>query len=101
MDANRFSLHGEIAMKPDDREKVANIVPFGLRMQPDLKRRVEEAARANGRSLNAEITHRLEISLRDNNGAASFAWAKAAKANAVQIEIEDLKRRVLKLEQDR
>lgn len=88
-------------MKPDDREKVANIVPFGLRMQPDLKRRVEETARANGRSLNAEITHRLEMSLRENAGPAPFSWAKAATADAVQIEIEDLKRRVQRLEENR
>ena len=51
------------AMKPDDPEmKVANIVPFGLRLQPELKRRVEEAAKANNRSLNAEISARLERS---------------------------------------
>jgi predicted HicB family RNase H-like nuclease len=50
-------------MKPDDPEmKVANIVPFGLRLQPELKRRVEEAAKANNRSLNAEISARLERS---------------------------------------
>lgn len=63
MDASDISLHYDLIMKSDDREKIANIVPFGLRMQPDLKRRVEEAAKANGRSLNAEITHRLEASL--------------------------------------
>ena len=49
-------------MKSDDREKVANITPFGLRLQPELKRRVEEAARANARSLNSEIAARLERS---------------------------------------
>lgn len=35
------------------------IVPFGLRMLPDLKQRVELASLDNGRSLNAEINHRL------------------------------------------
>lgn len=44
----------------DERTPTANIAPFGLRMQPDLKARVEEAARANNRSLNAEIVHRVE-----------------------------------------
>jgi hypothetical protein len=39
---------------------MANIPPFGLRMQPDLKARVEESARRNGRSLNAEIVQALE-----------------------------------------
>ncbi|MBM6397921.1 Arc family DNA-binding protein [Ochrobactrum anthropi] len=42
------------------REPVANIPPFGLRMQPDLKRRVEEAAAKNNRSINAEIVATLE-----------------------------------------
>lgn len=41
---------------------VANITPFGLRMQPDLKAKVEEAARTNNRSLNSEIVARLEYS---------------------------------------
>ena len=44
-------------------QKVANIVPYGLRMQPDLKQRIEATARANNRSLNAEIVSRLEASL--------------------------------------
>lgn len=43
-----------------ERKPMANIPPFGLRMQPELKARVEEAARANNRSLNAEIVQILE-----------------------------------------
>ncbi|MDV6226314.1 Arc family DNA-binding protein [Nitratireductor aquimarinus] len=46
----------------EERKPMANIPPFGLRMQPDLKAQVEEAARANNRSLNAEIVSRLERS---------------------------------------
>lgn len=42
------------------KEPVANIPPFGLRMQPDLKRRVEVAAAKNNRSINAEIVATLE-----------------------------------------
>lgn len=42
---------------------VAAIPPFGVRMQPELKRRLEEVARKNGRSLNSEIVSRLEKSL--------------------------------------
>ncbi|MEP9371173.1 Arc family DNA-binding protein [Mesorhizobium sp. KR1-2] len=45
-----------------DETKVANITPFGLRLQPELKRRVEEAAKASGNSLNMEIAARLEAS---------------------------------------
>jgi hypothetical protein len=44
-------------------ERMASIPPFGLRLRPDLKMRLEAAARANGRSLNSEITARLERSL--------------------------------------
>lgn len=42
---------------------VSTIVPFGLRLQPELKARLEDAAAANSRSLNAEIAARLEASL--------------------------------------
>ncbi|WP_084332699.1 Arc family DNA-binding protein [Marinobacterium jannaschii] len=35
------------------------IPPFGVRMQPDLKRKVEESAHRNGRSMNSEIVYQL------------------------------------------
>ena len=38
----------------------ANIAPFGLRMQPELRDRVADAARRNNRSMNSEIVHRLQ-----------------------------------------
>jgi DNA repair exonuclease SbcCD ATPase subunit len=44
----------------DERKLMANIAPFGLRMQPELKARVEAEARQNNRSVNAEIVQRLE-----------------------------------------
>lgn len=50
-------------------------------MQPGLKRRVDEAAKANGRSINAEIAARLE---------ASFTGSATAK--------DDLGQRVAELE---
>ncbi|MGB3831196.1 MAG: Arc family DNA-binding protein [Mesorhizobium sp.] len=56
----------------DERKPMANIAPFGLRMQPDLKSRVEEAAKANNRSLNAEIVDRLEYTF--SEGADRNAW---------------------------
>lgn len=44
--------------------KQRNIAPFGLRMQPDLRRALEEAAQGKPNwSLNAEIVKRLEESL--------------------------------------
>lgn len=39
-----------------------NIAPFGLRMLPELRDKVEEAAKSNGRSMNAEIVARLQQS---------------------------------------
>lgn len=41
-------------------DKISNIPPFGLRMLPELKERVAQAAEETGRSLNAEIVARLE-----------------------------------------
>lgn len=48
-----------------EKVRVSTIVPFGLRLQPDLKSRLEEAAALSNRSLNAEIAARLERSLSD------------------------------------
>ena len=39
-----------------------DIAPFGLRMPPDLKDKIEAAAHANGRSMNAEVIARLQRS---------------------------------------
>lgn len=50
-------------MTDKEREPLANIAPFGLRMQPELKDRISASARRNNRSMNAEIVHRLEMSL--------------------------------------
>lgn len=42
------------------------IAPFGLRMLPGLKERMEQAARAAGRSMNAEIVQAIEAWLVDH-----------------------------------
>ena len=39
------------------------IPPFGLRMRPELKQAIENAAKYNKRSVNAEINYRLEMSV--------------------------------------
>lgn len=49
-----------MAKKTETRPSTATINPFGLRMQPDLRERMEAAAKESGRSLNAEIVARLE-----------------------------------------
>lgn len=45
------------------RRPTSHIAPFGLRMQEDLREKIESAATENGRSLNAEIVARLENSI--------------------------------------
>ena len=47
----------------DKLKLISAIAPFGLRMEAQLRDAIREAARASGRSLNAEIVHRLHESL--------------------------------------
>lgn len=42
-----------------------DITPFALRMPPELRAQVEDAAKMKGRSLNSEILARLETSFTD------------------------------------
>lgn len=56
------------AKKPPEA-KIGSVAPFGLRMLPELKARIERAAAESGRSLNAEIVHRLQGSLDDDAGS--------------------------------
>ena len=45
------------------KQKLQNISPYNLRLQPDLRKALERSARTVPRSLHAEITERLEQSL--------------------------------------
>lgn len=45
-----------------------DINPFGLRMPPELKEKIADQAKESGRSMNAEIIHRLEESLSKPGG---------------------------------
>ncbi|MBB3745025.1 hypothetical protein FHX10_004562 [Rhizobium sp. BK591] len=47
-------------MSDNPKELLANIAPFGLRMQAELKDQLKAAAEQNGRSMNGEIVARLE-----------------------------------------
>jgi hypothetical protein len=58
------------AMAKSSKELLANIPPFGLRMQADLKDRIKAAAEENGRSMNAEIVARLEASFSERDSKA-------------------------------
>lgn len=56
-----------------------DIAPFGLRMPSALKEKLEKKAKDNKRSLNAEITSRLEESLNDHENNNLFLSASDAK----------------------
>ncbi|WP_363797822.1 Arc family DNA-binding protein [Lysobacter firmicutimachus] len=75
------------------------INPFGLRMPPELRSELEEAALSNGRSLNAEIVYRLEESL---NSKAVIADLTAIERRIAALEEqEERRRRLMDREADR
>lgn len=47
-------------------ESVRDYPQMKIRLSPDLKALIEESAKANNRTLNAEITARLEQALKGN-----------------------------------
>ena len=56
-----------------------DIAPFGVRMPTELKALVEEAAAANGRSINAEVVTRLQES-----------FALPALASGAKVDVDRL-----------
>ncbi|MGR5390301.1 Arc family DNA-binding protein [Vibrio crassostreae] len=70
-----------------------DITPFGLRMQSELKEKLETIAKGNKRSLNAEITSRLESTVSQLDEL--FLPAEEAKALAIESQGR-LKERILK-----
>lgn len=76
-----------MSLKKPTTEKIGNVTPFGLRMLPDLKRRIEEAADKSGRSLNAEIVTRLDRSL-DGNLPDLSAEGFAALIKQMEATVE-------------
>jgi hypothetical protein len=59
------------------KRKKADIVQFKIRLTEDLRKQLETAARAGGRSLNTEMVQRLKASL--GSGLLSPDSAKAAR----------------------
>ena len=53
------------------------IAPFGLRMPPEIREQIEEAAAANRRSVNAEIVSRLQQTERPASAEPSRALIAA------------------------
>lgn len=77
----------------ENRKLMANIPPFGLRMQPDLKATLEAAARQNNRSLNAEIVLRLEDSFQARDIMGEQAKAVLKLTQALDSALSELKKR--------
>ncbi|MDQ6201028.1 Arc family DNA-binding protein [Morganella morganii] len=50
-----------------------SIAPFGLRMPDELKEKIQERAKANGRSMNSEIIQILEDAV-GGNGNENSKW---------------------------
>jgi hypothetical protein len=63
-----------------------------LRLPVELRRGVENAAKANRRSLNAEITARLEASFKDDFGVPDFVSGN--RIDALSVELETLRAEV-------
>lgn len=89
--------------------QISKVTPFGLRLLPKLKEALDALAEANGRSLNAEITERLEWSLTAETEFAAFEQQKDERSKlafkrlmnigtADAAEIDELQRRVEALE---
>lgn len=70
-------------MTDDNKIKISKVAPFGLRLLPKLKRDLDAVAEANGRSLNAEITERLEWSLAAEKDFAEYRAATDARSKLV------------------
>jgi hypothetical protein len=80
-------FHCRAMVKTPDTARIADIPPFGLRLPRRLKERVEASAQANSRSLNAEITVRLEQSFGEAVGSEdALALARSNEARLKIIE---------------
>lgn len=63
-----------------------------VRLSAELRKQVEEAARTNNRTLNAEIVSRLEISFRDEGNPATEKRIRTLEKDYVsQEEFADFK----------
>ena len=64
-----------------------DIVPLGLRMPPEIKEQIEAAAKANGRSMNAEIVARLQASFEPSANATAVTLEEIIGAFARMIQL--------------
>jgi hypothetical protein len=80
---------------PPDKIKISDINPFGLRMQPELKSTLEREADINGRSLNAEIVNRLQLSIERQRTGVEKSYKSAEPAAPAYLAKDDHERAML------
>lgn len=83
----------------EKRTLIRNINPFGLRMPPDLRERLEQSAAANGRSLNAEIVHRLRLTFEPEDGDDTLSRLPTGPADGLP-PWEELRSDVKRMQKD-
>ncbi len=76
-----------------------DIAPFGVRMAAELKEKIEQASKNNGRSMNAEVIHRIELTFNPESGLGSVEKGEIptpelarTMANEARASIERLAR---------
>lgn len=79
-----------MANPTNTRAPTAHLAPFGVRMQPELKERLEASAQQAGRSLNAEIVARLEGSFSTPEHAILLSAFERLNTDLARLEIEKL-----------
>lgn len=67
------------------------IAPFGLRLLPELRERIEAAAKESGRSMNAEIVTRLQESFEPRTVKIDLTVDEGATVGDIKRVLERLK----------
>ncbi|EMD5645405.1 Arc family DNA-binding protein [Enterobacter hormaechei] len=63
------------------------IAPLGVRIPDDLKEKIQAQAKANGRSMNAEIVQILEESISGNNSQTAGDHEKQIEALKTEVQV--------------
>lgn len=85
-------------MKKEEKTKIRDIHPFGVRMPDELKERLDREAKINGRSLNTEIVIRLKNSLESVQVIGKGSYTVEEKQHAHYTpELNDIERQLLNI----
>lgn len=71
------------------------IAPFGLRMLPELREKIEQAARESGRSMNAEIVARLQATFDETVVTTVEARAKPGEGEQFEFNADAIADKVM------